>query len=331
MTLKQMYEAEVKRIERQIKRLEKRGFEFAKPVLPKVPKRIRRESVGRLQKIDLPSIKSKATKAPEQRRAKTPAFRAPDKKATPRVTLLEPPHTGRFRKSPPPKTGRKPNPLRTEYAKNRRRIKQFIQRAEKRGYVVPEGMIPEVNLKPTEEDVARLKSMTPNELYKKIYGVDSSTGEVIPGEVERTNRRKESARKAAETRKLLKETKDIEKTLPPKLGELVLDNVERLLSQFDVSHFRSISSRIAHYDNNNKIKTLLDEAIASEGRTAVGERLFFTGAELVYSTVMTVQYDSDQGNVDVAVAAFASWVVGGPLTAEQAQSIGESYESYEEY
>lgn len=316
MTLKQMYEAEVKRIERQIKRLEKRGFEFAKPVLPKVPKRIRRESVGRLQKIDLPSIKSKATKAPEPKRSKGGTIVAATKGKMPRVNQAD-----------DPKTGRVKNINRAEYAKQRRRINSFLRRAEKRGFVVPEELYQKPNMYPSARDVERLRSISTNDLYSKIYGVDSATGEVISGEEERDRRRRESARKAAETRRRNKEAK----REPVQLGELVLDNVERLLSQFDVSQFRSISSRIAHYDNNNKIKTLLDEAIASEGRAAVGERLFFTGAELVYSTVMTVQYDSDQGNVDVAVAAFASWVVGGPLTAEQAQSIGESYESYEEY
>lgn len=316
MTLKQMYEAEVKRIERQIKRLEKRGFEFAKPVLPKVPKRIRRESVGRLQKIDLPSIKSKATKAPEPKRRKGGSIVADTKAKIPRVNQADDQRTGRVK-----------NINRSEYAKQRRRINTFLRRAEKRGFVVPEELYQKPNMYPSARDVERLRSISTNDLYSKIYGVDSATDEVISGEEERDRRRRESARKAAETRRRNKEAK----REPVQLGELVLDNVERLLSQFDVSHFRSISSRIAHYDNNNKIKTLLDEAIASEGRAAVGERLFFTGAELVYSTVITVQYDSDQGNVDVAVAAFASWVVGGPLTAEQAQSIGESYESYEEY
>lgn len=316
MTLKQMYEAEVKRIERQIKRLEKRGFEFAKPVLPKVPKRIRRESVGRLQKIDLPTIKSKATKAPQPKKASSSTLTANRPISTPRLSRAEDAKTGRIR-----------NINRAEYAKQRRRINSFLRRAEKRGFVVPQELYQKPNMYPSATDVERLRSISTNELYSKIYGVDSATGEVISGEEERAKRRRESARKAAETRRRNKEAK----REPVQLGELVLDNVESLLSQFDVSQFRSISSRIAHYDNNNKIKSLLDEAIASEGRAAVGERLFFTGAELVYSTVMTVQYDSDQGNVDVAVAAFASWVVGGPLTAEQAQSIGESYESYEEY
>lgn len=331
MTLKQQYEAELKRIQQQIKRLEKRGFEFAKPVLPKRPKRIRRESVGRLQKIDLPTIKKKATVTPPPKRPKAKVISAPNRRATPKVAMPDPPKTGRFRQPDPPRTGRKPNPLRTEYAKNRRRIKQFVQRAQKRGYVVPDDIVPAVNLKPTEEDVARVRSITPNELYKRIYGVDASTGEAIPGDVERTNRRKEAARRAAETRKLLRETKNIEKTLPPKLGELVLDNVERQIAQFDPSIFRSTAARLQHYENNNKLRGLLDQAIAVEGRVEVGERLFFTGAELAYSTVSTIQYDSDQGNVEVAIAAFSSWILGRPLTQEEAESIGESYESYNEY
>lgn len=316
MTLKQMYAAEVKRINQQIKRLEKRGFEFAEPVLPKEPKRIRRESVGRLQKIDLPSIKSKATKAPEPKRSKAKSITTRPSTAMPRVTKAEEPRTGRVR-----------NLNRSEYAKQRRRINSFLRSAEKRGYVVPEGLYQEPNMYPSSQDVERLKGIRPNDLYQQIYGVDPDTGEAIPGVVERDRRRKESARRGAETRRRKKE----QIAQPPLLGDLVLANVERIIAQFDPGMFRSRASRIQHYENNDKIQSLLNGAIRTEGRTAVGERLYFTGAELVYSTVMTVQYDSDQGNVEIAVAAFSSWILGRPLSQAEAQEIGEDYESYEEY
>lgn len=316
MTLKQMYEAEVKRIEQQIKRLEKRGFEFAKPVLPKVPKRIRRESVGRLQKIDLPTIKSKATKAPQPKKASSSTLTANRPISTPRLSRAEDAKTGRIR-----------NINRAEYAKQRRRINSFLRRAEKRGFVVPEELYQKPNMYPSTRDVDRLRSISTKELYSKIYGVDSATGEVISGEEERDKRRRESARKAAETRRRNKEAK----REPVKLGELVMDNVERQIASFDPTMFRSIASRMQHFENNNKLRSILDAAIAAEGRTQVGERLYFTGAELVYSTVAAIQYQSDQPQVDVAIAAFASWLAGGPLTAEQGQSIDESYESYDEY
>lgn len=316
MTLKQMYAAEVKRINQQIKRLEKRGFEFARPVLPKEPKRIRRESVGRLQKIDLPTIKSKATKAPEPKRSKAKAITTRTSTAMPRVTKAEDPRTGRVR-----------NLYRAEYAKQRRRINSFLRRAEQRGYVVPEGLYQEPNMYPSPQDVERLKNIRPDDLYQQIYGVDPSTGEAIPGDVERDRRRKEAARRSAETRRRKKEQKEE----PPLLGDLVLSNVERMIAQFDPGMFRSTTSRMLHYENNNKIQSLLNAAIRTEGRTAVGERLYFTGAELVYSTVMTIQYDSDQGNVEVAIAAFSSWILGRPLSQAEAQEIGEDYESYDEY
>lgn len=314
MTLKQMYEAEVKRIERQIKRLEKRGFEFAKPVLPKVPKRIRRESVGRLQKIDLPSIKSKATKAPEPKRSKGRSIVATTKAKMPRVNQADDPKTGRVR-----------NINRAEYAKQRRRINSFLRRAEKRGFVVPEELYQKPNMYPSDRDVERLRSISTTELYSKIYGVDSATGEVISGVEERDRRRKESARRGAETRRRNKEKKE-ERS---RVGDVVLRNVEDRIANFDTHAFRSITSRVIHEENNNELRAMLELAIAEYGRTAVGERLYRTGDSLVYSTVEEIQYSSDDTKVQPALTAFASWINGGPLDQEQSKRIEAMAEQYD--
>lgn len=314
MTLKQMYAAEVKRINQQIKRLEKRGFEFAKPVLPQEPKRIRRESVGRLQKIDLPTIKSRATKAPEPKRSKAKAITARPSTAMPRVAKADDPRTGRVR-----------NLYRAEYAKQRRRINSFLRRAEQRGYVVPEGLYQEPNMYPTPQDVERLKDIRPDDLYQQIYGVDPSTGEAIPGDVERDRRRKEAARRGAETRRRNKEQKE-ERS---KVGDVVLANVESRIANFDSSMFRSITSRVIHEENNNELRAILELAIAEHGRTAVGERLYRTGESLVYSTVEDIQYSSDDTKVESALTAFASWINGGPLDQEQSKRIEEMAEQYD--
>lgn len=314
MTLKQMYEAEVKRIERQIKRLEKRGFEFAKPVLPKVPKRIRRESVGRLQKIDLPSIKSKATKAPQPKRASSSTPTANSPISTPRLSRAEDAKTGRIR-----------NINRAEYAKQRRRINSFLRRAEKRGFVVPEELYQKPNMYPSARDVERLRAISTSELYGKIYGVDSATGEVISGVEERDRRRKESARRGAETRRRNKEKKE-ERS---RVGDVVLRNVEDRIANFDPRTFRSITSRIIHEENNNELRAMLELAIAEYGRTAVGERLYRTGESLVYSIVEEIQYSSDDTKVQPALTAFASWINGGPLDQEQSKRIEAMAEQYD--
>lgn len=80
-----------------------------------------------------------------------------------------------------------------EYNRNVKRIKQFIRRAEKRGYKFPEIKLPKGG---------KIRELTPEKLYKKaVYGGEQTFGEVISGEKGRKLERSSSAKKAAQTRK----------------------------------------------------------------------------------------------------------------------------------
>lgn len=83
-----------------------------------------------------------------------------------------------------------------EFKKQRRRIQQFKRRAEKRGYIFPENLIPDIPKTATKKDIEKLKALTPEKLYKKIkLTVDIETGELL--KKSGTERRKEERRKAA--------------------------------------------------------------------------------------------------------------------------------------
>ena len=84
-----------------------------------------------------------------------------------------------------------------EYNRNVKRIKQFIRRAEKRGYKFPEIKLPKG---------AKIRELTPEKLYKKaVYGGAETFGEVVPAEQGRKLERSARAKKAAQTRKENKE------------------------------------------------------------------------------------------------------------------------------
>ena len=51
MTYKEQYKKERKRIQSFIRSAEKRGYRFPDNIIPKQPKRIRKESVERLKKL----------------------------------------------------------------------------------------------------------------------------------------------------------------------------------------------------------------------------------------------------------------------------------------
>lgn len=67
------------------------------------------------------------------------------------------------------------------YNKQIKRIRQFVRRAERRGYVFPETIIPQKPKKITQASVRRLQSITPARMYKKAEYMDYSTGESISG------------------------------------------------------------------------------------------------------------------------------------------------------
>ncbi len=91
--------------------------------------------------------------------------------------------------------------LQLDYKKQVKRLKQAVRRAEKRGYIVPENVIPKQPKRITKKSVERLKKITTKEIYSKSEKLDIETGELIPGEVARKQERSESAKKAAKTRK----------------------------------------------------------------------------------------------------------------------------------
>lgn len=91
--------------------------------------------------------------------------------------------------------------LQLDYKKQVKRLKQAVRRAEKRGYIVPENVIPKQPKRITKKSVERLKKITTKEIYSKSEKLDFETGELIPGEVARKQERSEAAKKAAKTRK----------------------------------------------------------------------------------------------------------------------------------
>lgn len=91
--------------------------------------------------------------------------------------------------------------LQLDYKKQVKRLKQAVRRAEKRGYIVPENVIPKQPKRITKKSVERLKKITTDEIYSKSEKLDFETGELIPGKLARKQERSEAAKKAAKTRK----------------------------------------------------------------------------------------------------------------------------------
>ena len=75
---------------------------------------------------------------------------------------------------------KKKSPAEREYDKQVKRIKQFIRRAEKRGFIFPDNVIPNKPKRITKASVRKLSKITPKELYKKAeYGGEATEGEIV--------------------------------------------------------------------------------------------------------------------------------------------------------
>lgn len=145
---------------------------------------------------------------------------------------------------------KKPTQLQIEYNKQIKRLKQAVRRAEKRGYIIPDNIIPEKPKRVTRKTVEKLKQITPTEIYSKSEKLDFETGELIAGDVARKIERSISAKKAAKTRKEkrfnaksgVSEYYTPSYEMFPSAAEIIISNFKAYLARFpEVA--QSIASR----------------------------------------------------------------------------------------
>lgn len=97
---------------------------------------------------------------------------------------------------------RKKSSAEIAYDKQVKRIKQFISRAEKRGYVFEENVLPQKPKRITKASVRKLAKITPKELYKKaVYGGEATGGEIVAAKEGLKLERSLRSKKSAESRK----------------------------------------------------------------------------------------------------------------------------------
>ena len=92
------------------------------------------------------------------------------------------------------------------YAKQLKRIKQFMRRAQQRGYQFIKNIIPKRPQKIKPESVENLKKITPEKMYKKaVYGGEATNGVIVKGTEGKKAENKARSIKSAQTRKARRE------------------------------------------------------------------------------------------------------------------------------
>ena len=116
------------------------------------------------------------------------------------------------------KSTKKLTPLQQAYKNEISRIQRAVKRAIKRGYVFDEDLLGRTPKRVTKQAIAKLQKTKIRQLYPKAKKITES-GKIIPAVEYNKMKKKESARKGAETRKRNQERKKIAEMLgiPPEI------------------------------------------------------------------------------------------------------------------
>lgn len=192
------------------------------------------------------------------------------------------------------------SPTKQAYSKELKRIKQFIRRAEKRGYIFSENVIPPKPKRITSASVRRLQRITPEILYKNAaYVSELSLGEIVPAHVGRKLEKQKAQEKRKETQL---ENKLKKKKRLKQLG-FTIENSSVLLkaeySQTVVYNFLYTLEKFVNSNGYPILKDFIDKTIQFNGIDKTAEMIIkvvenegMIDGEIMYHTFLTNNYIS---------------------------------------
>lgn len=189
---------------------------------------------------------------------------------------------------------RKQTPAERAYSKQVKRIKQFIRRAEKRGYHFSEDVLPRRPNRVTQASARKLAKLTPDKLYKKaVYGGLASGGEIVPATVGVKLERSLRAHKATETRKRRLEEQVQESTNTP--GFVPPKNISEDETFFDAVVISGFKAHVRQFNEHasNLLLSWLDRILATNDVHDVATMLN-DGAEAGLIVTYQIVYSQDK-------------------------------------
>ena len=186
---------------------------------------------------------------------------------------------------------KKVSPLRQEFKKQQRRIRDFMRRAEKRGYTFEGFELPQMPKRVTKASVERLKELTAIKLYGKAQYVvpaskDLPEAFVISGKKGRQLERKRAAQKAKETKRKLYDKGSEESVVigipgVPKESEIILNALSALIDQYP-SKGADIMKKALEYEIGKYFyDTVFKEKI---GKAKTSDEITFTPSDIDFAT-----------------------------------------------
>lgn len=238
----------------------------------------------------------------------------------------------------------KQTPSERAYYKQIKRINNFMRRAEKRGYIFNENVLPKKPKHVTQASVRRLVKITPEKLYKKAkYGGILTDGEIISATEAIKLERSLRAIKSVETRKLNKKAEEEFFSPPPKKvmsdsGYMMFTNVfddfiARLSTPTPELTYFGNKRQLINYETSERSRITLYNLTIREvnkvGKGELGYRLE-QHADEVQDLIVVVLYGSDAAKIASATARLAS-IITDSLTTQELLDLSEEEEYNEDW
>lgn len=181
--------------------------------------------------------------------------------------------------------------IKEQYMQERRRIQNFIRRAEKRGYIVPKDLLPKIPKRVTKASIRRLQKLDAKSIYDKSTYVSRETGEVVSGRKGRAIERTKAAKKGAETRK--RKAAAIKAAIPRE-ADIILENLREQLETFMPSISATRYQQEQQVNHRDLLMGALDDAIDELGEDVVAQNIKKHSSELsdLIETALYTAYDN---------------------------------------
>ena len=221
------------------------------------------------------------------------------------------------------------------HKKQLKRVRDFIRRAEKRGYRFSDSLKESLRTLSTQ----KLKSFTPEKLYKQATAL-SDSGEIISGTERRKEERSASAQKGAITKREKKERENNEYPPGGKIiyGNVVEEFIERLQTptpEYSVSirgrTYRRSKALVSTSEYEKSFLLNLTFKVAREiGVEELGWRLEERATDVAGLTEY-ILYGSEIAIIQSASTELAEIITGRSVTLRERMDLAEQEEYNEDW
>lgn len=219
---------------------------------------------------------------------------------------------------------------RAEFERQQNRLQKIIRQATKKGYIVPNGLIPEMPSKVTQKSLSAIKAIKPSDIYAQTKYLDPITETLISGG-ERYQKEQQIAQQKRNAKRSQNTLKN-EPNEPPRQIANVIDNIRDLISRWE-------GDSLPDYQIKRKerhiglVTRILNNAIEQDGEATVAARIEANATRLHTILERMLYGDSKEAEFQGDLVEFSTLLRGqslGPLEAQELADFVESLNIYDE-